>query len=269
MVRVGGVRERRGRRRSTEKRRDRALRHRPEGPEGRSRRVRRPGVARSASLRAPSLNPGDDRGGRFRKRASSCHRRPRTTKGMLLTRIRDTVTSTARGSGRHVSRRSLRVRLDAWAESSARVASPRGGHSARRASRPSPRERPWRFLRGPHLHRLRRVSLDRTRHVHSRRGHVRGDDATPRREHARHRPPRALLSCPTSSIHLDAPADEVKRARTKTSLVASESPRTTTTSTATRPRPRAAFARTTSDSTAVLPTAPRRTSSPFPTDAGA
>ena len=79
---------------------------------------------------------------------------------------------------------------------------------------------------------------------------------------------RALLSCPTSSIHLDAPADEVKRAH-EDFLVASESPRTTTTSTATRPRPRAAFARTTSDSTAVLPTAPRRTSSPFPTDAGA
>ena len=125
---------------------------------------------------------------------------------MWLTRIRDTVTSTARGSGRHVSRRSLRVRLDAWAESSARVASPRGGHSARRASRPSPRERPRRFLRGPHLHRLRRVSLDRTRHVHSRRGHVRGDDATPRREHARHRPPRASLVS-----HLEHPPRRARR----------------------------------------------------------
>ena len=115
-----------------------------------------------------------------------------------------------------------------------------GGQPARRASRPSPRERPRRFLRGPHPHdcdacrwiapdTFTRVGVDAV-----------GDDASRAREHARATALRALLSCPTSSIHLDAPADEVKRAH-------EDFPRrlrvsaSTTTSTATRPRPRGCF----------------------------
>ena len=130
---------------------------------------------------------------------------------MWLTRIRDTVTSTARGSGRHVSRRSLRVRLDAWAESSARVASPRGGHP--RAARPDrrPENAPGDFFVDHTC-----IDCDACRWIapdtFTRVGGMSAVTTQPRDANTRATALRALLSCPTSSIHLDAPADEVKRA---------------------------------------------------------